>query len=436
VRWRFALGIALLFLAAAAESGARAHSGKGSFPQWRAFTLPTAVPLVWIAALPRRLAAIDREGTFWLLELSDSGVKVAGRYGEVGSPDGPPVALRLGNGVVGAAFVSREGRLLLWRDGSLREADLGTPLSPLTAPSPVDLGRPGTHELIAVGKDGGLLLIGGLPTAPRIVAHVAVHALPDARIAIGDLDRDGVPEAVILTDPTGRYSHGVLGDHLEAGSVTAVEVRPFGLDVKGRYSLPSTAVFEDLSPILADIVGDGRPAVLLVKSYLKRGATVAAFAWEKDRFVPVAEAPAIGRPKRWSHLVGVADLDNDTVLEVLTVQTPHIGGVLKAYRRKDGTLVPVARARGFSSHAVGSRNLEQAVIADLDGNGRPEVILPRGRDALAALELVEGEFAERWAYRLRGPIASNLVVADLDGDGLLDLAVADTKELHVLLSAH
>jgi len=38
-------------------------------------------------------------------------------------------------------------------------------------------------------------------------------------------------------------------------------------------------------------------------------------------------------------------------------------------------------------NAAGSRNLDQAVIADFDGDGRPEVVLPRlSRDGLVGLQ--------------------------------------------------
>jgi hypothetical protein len=53
---------------------------------------------------------------------------------------------------------------------------------------------------------------------------------------------------------------------------------------------------------------------------------------------------------------------------------------------------------------------------------------------LAALELTNGRWEERWAVQLGGTVQSNLLVDDLDGDGLLDLAVADRRALHVFLS--
>jgi hypothetical protein len=143
----------------------------------------------------------------------------------------------------------------------------------------------------------------------------------------------------------------------------------------------------------------------------------------------------MGQSDRWIHLIGVADLSGDGVPELIAVATPHLDGVLTAYRRSGGALVPIARAPGYGSHAIRSRNLDQALIADLDGDGLPEVVVPRlSREVIAGLHLRGERFVERWAVDLKSPISSNLVAADLDGDGLLDLAVAVPRGLHVFLS--
>jgi hypothetical protein len=71
----------------------------------------------------------------------------------------------------------------------------------------------------------------------------------------------------------------------------------------------------------------------------------------------------------------------------------------------------------------------------MSGSGRLQIIVPRqSREVLAALELSGTRWEERWALQLGSPIQSNLLVADLDGDGLLDLVVADRRALHVFLS--
>jgi len=91
--------------------------------------------------------------------------------------------------------------------------------------------------------------------------------------------------------------------------------------------------------------------------------------------------------------------------------------------------------RTNSSHAIGSRNQGQGLLANLDGNGRLEAVVPRqNQQVVAGLELAGHRFVERWSVELGSPIQSNMLAADLDGNGLLDLAVADRGALHVVLS--
>ncbi|HET8576295.1 MAG TPA: FG-GAP-like repeat-containing protein [Methylomirabilota bacterium] len=423
-------------LASGDPLGNRFAAGKGSFPRWQVLSAATDVPLKWVVSVsPRRLAAVDRDGTFWLFDITPAGLRVGARYGESVSPDAAPVVVRLDAEHAGLVLVAPDGRLLVWDDGVLRGYDVGVALSRLTFPAPVRVGAAGDQKLLAVAQDGAVVLIGGLAAgAPRVISRLDVRALPDARITVGDVDGDGAPEAVLLTEPTDRYAHGILGDRLEAGSVTVIGLAAYSLELKSRYSLPAPAVFEDLVPILAPNSGP-LPTILLSRSAPGQGTSPVALGWREGGLVLLAEGPGQGHSHRWVHVIGAADLSGTGASEVAAVVTPHIGGVLTAYRKVGAALVRIARAPGYSSHAIGSRNLEQALIADLDGNGVPEIVVPRhGREAIAGVELQGDRFVERYALELRGPARSNLVAADLDGDGLLDLAVADRAALHVLLS--
>ena len=420
-----------------APPGNRVSRGAGTFPRWHAVALVTEAPVRWLVAFPpRRLAAVDGDGSLIVFEILPAGLRVAARYGGVASPDGPPAVLRLDQEQTGVALVAPDGRLLVWSDGVLRGYDVGAPLSSLTFPTPIAFADRASHDLLAVTRDGAVVLIGGLAAGgPRVVARLGTHALPDARITVADLDGDGSPEAVVLSDATGRYPHGVLGDAIEARSLTVIRVHPYGLELRARFPLPAPAVFEDLVPVLAPIGGSPAPAVLLARSVAGQGATPVALGLRESGLVLLCEGPSSGRSNRWTHLIGAADLSGDGVPEVVAVTTPHLDGVLTAYRRAGGALVAIASAAGYASHAVGSRNLEQALIADLDGDGRPEVVLPRqSREVLIGLELRGDRFVERWAVDFKSPVTSNLVAADLDGDGLLDLAVAVRRGLSVFLS--
>jgi hypothetical protein len=69
----------------------------------------------------------------------------------------------------------------------------------------------------------------------------------------------------------------------------------------------------------------------------------------------VAQSAPIGAPNRWLNPVGVADLDGDGVAEIAAVTTPHIGGVLRIYRRTGEVLAEVTSLAGFSNHEYGLR---------------------------------------------------------------------------------
>ncbi len=419
-----------------ATSANRVAAGRGTFPRLLVVSAVAEAPIRWIVSLPpRRICAIDVNGTLWIFELGQTDLRVVGRYGEIASPDGPPVAVAIGEGRSAVVAVAPDGRLLVWNEGVLRSFDVGGPLSRLTFPVPVNLESKAWDDLLAVAADGAVVMIGGLSSAPRVVARVDAQALSDARITVGSLDGTAGLQALVLSDPTDRYPHSALGDKLEASAVTVLTVAPNSLVFRGRYMVRAPAVLEDLIPILAPIGEGRRPAVIVIKSVPGLGSSVMALGWRESGLKRLAEGPAFGQSNRWVHVVGAADLSGDSIPELIAVNTPHLAGVLVAYERRGDALVPTAKALGYSSHAFGSRNQDQAVIADMSGSGRLEIILPRqSRDVLAALEMSNGRWEERWALQLSGPVQSNLLVHDVDGDGLLDLVVADRRGLHVFLS--
>ena len=58
--------------------------------------------------------------------------------------------------------------------------------------------------------------------------------------------------------------------------------------------LKDDAVFEDLEPRLADLDRDGHDEIVVVKSYLKRGSSLAVIAEHRGKYEIVAETPPLG----------------------------------------------------------------------------------------------------------------------------------------------
>lgn len=145
--------------------------------------------------------------------------------------------------------------------------------------------------------------------------------------------------------PTTRYAHEVLGDAVEWGALILTLSNGQAL----RIVLPETSVFEDVTPRLADVDGDGDAEVVAVESSLSRGARLAIY----DETGLVAATPHIGRAHRWLAPVGAADLDGDGHVELAYVDRPHLARVLRIWRFRDGGLHHLADAPGFTNHRIG-----------------------------------------------------------------------------------
>ena len=221
--------------------------------------------------------------------------------------------------------------------------------------------------------------------------------LPDTTIAEGQNDI----RKAWLSAPTTRYRHGVLGDAIEAGALT-VETSD-GLHL--TLTLPQSAVFEDRHARLADIGGDGRDEIIVVKSTQSDGAALIIAGVRGGALKILAEADPIGLPNRWLNPIGMGDFDGDGVNELAYVETPHIGGTLRIVQWRGDKLVQTHEAKGFSNHAIGSRELTLAGIVDLFYDGTPELVVPdTTRTELRIMSVQDGQLVEVERAKLDAPI--------------------------------
>lgn len=272
----------------------------------------------------------------------------------------------------------------------------------------------GTIELTFAG--GGIRQRG-----PAVAAYGLLGPIPDSRAGHGTRSIG----AAFLVGPTRRYRHGVLGDDVEAEAVVAY---PLGMPVPLgditraplRYTLPADSVFEDLVPRVADLDGDGQDEIVVVRSYLDRGAAVAVLGVRGNRLALLAESPPLGRPNRWLDPAGIGDFLGlgRNRRQIAVVETPHIGGVLVIYEYTAGRLVERVRRHGYSTHVIGSTVIGMAAIADLDGDGADDILLPtQDRTAIVALRLRGGAPVEFARIAVPAPVATSILALDLDGGG-------------------
>jgi hypothetical protein len=255
--------------------------------------------------------------------------------------------------------------------------------------------------------------------------------------AIADLDRDGSPEVVIGVD-----SHLEPDFGTENGGILHV------YRADGQSELPGFPIQIDeviySSPALGDIDGDGDLEIMV--------GTGTCWSDPDSGCVPPGYEvnPNAGRylnawhhtgqavanwPRPMTHNAfaspALADLDADNLPEIIVNTedgyvyafngdgSPVSGWPLKPYTPAD-----------TNGNTVSLPTSASPIVADLDGDGTPEVVLPSnwelvvwntsGQQLSRQTEPPEGA----WVFTTQFSVGSTAAVGDIDGDGLNELLTA------------
>ncbi len=353
-------------------------------------TAPIDIALVgrpiWLVAAP-----VDGGGSIWTAALEDGQTQsFMVRAGQV-----VPLALQPGRLPPGAP------PLLMIFQGLPKLVTVPTEdASPFTHPVILD-GDPANYAYVA--QDGDLVV-----RKDRQTHRFPVNALPDARIL---QDENG--RLLLLTGSTARYPHGVLGDRLEADSITLVGTDPPQI----LATIPAAGrVVEGIAPIWFDLDGDGAREIIATLADEVSGAQLVVFSEEGEY---LAEGPAVGRGFRWRHLLAAAPFGPAGENYLVDNLTPHLDAVTEFMAWQGEMLVPISSVAGFSTHRLGSRNMDRALAGDLDGDGAIEILVPTqaGR-GLIALNLINNSVIIGWRIQLNAEATTNIASARLNDESI------------------
>ncbi len=240
-------------------------------------------------------------------------------------------------------------------------------------------------------------------------------------VALGDLNGDGRPDIVVADSLAPARGATVL--YQSAGSA-------------GTFLAPQAiALPGDASAVaLGDLDGDGRldlafRVTLTVTNLVPETALALAYQLPGGTLGPAQRLSS--QTGLNSRLLTITDVNGDGVRDVVTFFSPFSVD----YSASLETLLqsnPAGSFTAIGSSLAGLRGLDGGVVADLDGDGLPDFagvgFYPEGSPStvLSNLHLLlqagSGGFALRSTTAL--PLAASRVAAgDLNGDGLLDLAV-------------
>jgi hypothetical protein len=255
---------------------------------------------------------------------------------------------------------------------------------------------------VAEGNSAVILLGKGDSTFERPLPYGVAGPL-----AAGDLNGDGRPDLAIKKD---------------AGSVSVL----FG---NGDGSFQPEAKFAAASGlgggvVIADFNGDAKPD-LAVGGYIWGGGGFSILLGNGDgTFQQTVSSPACvgmcfgaaGYP------LAVGDFNGDGIADLIS----SFGfGLARASiflgNGGDGTF------RGGQPFPYLGEDISTFVVADLDGDGKPDIVVGYGGLAFdgdySAVDILLGNGGATWASTGERP--SSVVVGDFNGDGKLDLAVAN-----------
>ena len=147
-----------------------------------------------------------------------------------------------------------------------------------------------------------------------IASSQASQPVPDGLVPHASVvEGTGGVAAAWLAEPTDDYPHGVLGDDLEGGAL-AVRLRDGTTHI---FRLDDGSVFEDLTPRLADIDGDGRDEVWTVRSDSRHGTRLEAYTMVDGALRRRYATAPIGIGFRWLNPLGIGDIDGDGSAEAV-----------------------------------------------------------------------------------------------------------------------
>ena len=268
-----------------------------------------------------------------------------------------------------------------------------------------DLDGDGDADVVwMVNQGSGQRILTALNDGTGTFADPVLHTMPtcSARVTLGDADGDGAPDLI------------VGGDGFGCGDATAVSVAYNNGDASFTAPELLTMSYRTSSVVVADVNQDGSPDLVGGGQLNGSVGDVSVLFGNGDRVFADPEYTVTGGAHRE---LTAADLDGDGDIDVAANDFDDSTWVLL----NNGT-------GGFDASSLagevinGFFNAVGIAAGDVTGDTIPDLLVPDQTGSNVGINIGNGDgtFSDQLRYGSR-PTVSDVIVADLDGDGVGDI---------------
>ena len=291
----------------------------------------------------------------------------------------------------------------------------------------------------ATGNDGTVVTISGTNFSSTVASDIVYFGAVQAAVSSAN------PTSLTVTVPPGATFAPIT---VTVGGLTAYSAQLFeptfagtGTNITSAAFAPSFNLTTGGSPgsaIIADLDGDGKPDIALVSSdnqavSIFRNISTNGALLSAASFAPRVDLsfPTNGTGGD-AYRIRAVDLDGDGKLDLIACEVN--GNRVSVFHNTStpGSLTTNSFAPAFA--LIAGNDCRFATAADLDGDGRLDIVALNFGDNTISLFKNNGPAGSLSANSFAPPVTMaapggpyDVVIADLDGDGKPDLAVANAN---------